>query len=56
MEKQRRDFLKITAASAAGLALTRRSNMALAAWPGTGTMAVNPASTTCGLLRATTRK
>ena len=42
MEKQRRDFLKITAASAAGLALTRRSNMALAAWPGTGTMAVNP--------------
>jgi hypothetical protein len=42
MEKQRRDFLKITAAGAAGLALTRRSNMALAAWPGTGTMAVNP--------------
>jgi len=41
MQKQRRDFLKITAAGAAGLALTR-ADRAFAAWPGTGTMAVNP--------------
>jgi len=40
MQKQRRDFLKITAAGAAGLALTR-ADRAVAAWPGTGTMAVN---------------
>jgi len=42
MQKQRRDFLKITAASAAGLALARRADKAFAAWPGTGTLAVNP--------------
>jgi hypothetical protein len=41
MEKQRRDFLKITAAGAAGLALAR-ANKAFAAWPSTGSMAVNP--------------
>jgi hypothetical protein len=41
MQKQRRDFLKITAAGAAGLALAR-ANRALAAWPSTGTLAVNP--------------
>jgi hypothetical protein len=42
MQKQRRDFLKITAAGAAGLALARRADKAFAAWPGTGTLAVNP--------------
>ena len=41
MQNQRRDFLKITAAGAAGLALAR-ADRALAAWPGTGTLAVNP--------------
>jgi hypothetical protein len=41
MQKQRRDFLKITAAGAAGLALAR-TNRAFAAWPSTGTLAVNP--------------
>jgi hypothetical protein len=41
MQKQRRDFLKIAAAGAAGLALTR-ADKAFAAWPGTGTLAVNP--------------
>jgi hypothetical protein len=41
MEKQRRDFLKITAAGAAGLALAR-ANKAFAAWPSTGSLAVNP--------------
>jgi hypothetical protein len=41
MQKQRRDFLKITAAGAAGLALTR-ADRAFAAWPSTGTLAVNP--------------
>ena len=41
MQKQRRDFLKITAAGAAGLALAR-ANRAFAAWPSTGTLAVNP--------------
>jgi hypothetical protein len=40
MEKQRRDFLKITAAGAAGLALAR-ANKAFAAWPSTGSLAVN---------------
>jgi hypothetical protein len=40
MQKQRRDFLKITAAGAAGLALAR-ANRAFAAWPSTGTLAVN---------------
>jgi hypothetical protein len=42
MQKQRRDFLKITAAGAAGLALTRRAERAFAAWPSTGSLAVNP--------------
>ena len=42
MEKQRRDFLKITAAGAAGLALSK-ADRAFAAWPGTGTMPVNSA-------------
>jgi hypothetical protein len=42
MQKQRRDFLRITAAGAAGLALARRADKAFAAWPGTGTLAVNP--------------
>jgi hypothetical protein len=42
MQKQRRDFLKIAAAGAAGLALARRANRAFAAWPSTGTLAVNP--------------
>jgi hypothetical protein len=41
MQKQRRDFLKITAAGAAGLALAR-ADKAFAAWPSTGTLAVNP--------------
>jgi len=41
MENQRRDFLKMTAAGAAGLALLR-SDKTFAAWPATGTMAVNP--------------
>jgi hypothetical protein len=41
MQKQRRDFLKITAAGAAGLALAR-ADRAFAAWPATGTLAVNP--------------
>ena len=41
MQKQRRDFLKITAAGAAGLALAR-AKRAFAAWPSTGTLAVNP--------------
>jgi hypothetical protein len=41
MQKQRRAFLKITAAGAAGLALAR-ANRAFAAWPSTGTLAVNP--------------
>ena len=41
MQEQRRDFLKITAAGAAGLALAR-VNRAFAAWPSTGTLAVNP--------------
>ena len=41
MQKQRRDFLKLTAAGAAGLALTR-TDTAFAAWPATGTLAVNP--------------
>jgi len=41
MQKPRRDFLKITAAGAAGLAMTR-ADRAFAAWPGTGTLAVNP--------------
>ena len=41
MQRQRRDFLKITAAGAAGLALTR-ADRAFAAWPGSGTLAVNP--------------
>jgi hypothetical protein len=41
MQKQRRDFLKITAAGAAGLALAR-ADRAFAAWPTTGTLAVNP--------------
>ncbi len=41
MENQRRDFLKMTAAGAAGFALLRTDN-AFAAWPATGTMAVNP--------------
>jgi len=41
MEKLRRDFLKITAAGAAGLALAR-ADKAFAAWPSTGTLAVNP--------------
>jgi len=40
MQKQRRDFLKISAAGAAGLALIR-ADRAHAAWPGTGTLAVN---------------
>ena len=42
MKKERRDFLKITTAGAAGLALTR-STPALAAWPSSGTMEINPA-------------
>jgi len=41
MQKPRRDFLKITAAGAAGLAIAR-ADKAMAAWPGTGTLAVNP--------------
>ncbi|MGB8298195.1 MAG: DUF362 domain-containing protein, partial [Polyangia bacterium] len=41
MQKQRRDFLKISAAGAAGLALAR-ADRAFAAWPSTGTLAVNP--------------
>ena len=41
MQNQRRDFLKITAAGAAGLALAR-ADKAFAAWPATGTLAVNP--------------
>jgi hypothetical protein len=41
MQKPRREFLKITAASAAGLAIAR-ADRAMAAWPGTGTLAVNP--------------
>ena len=41
MQKQRRDFLKIAAAGAAGLALTR-ADKAVAARPSTGTLAVNP--------------
>jgi len=42
MQNQRRDFLKITAAGAAGLALAR-ADRAFAAWPATGTLAVNSA-------------
>jgi hypothetical protein len=41
MQKQRRDFLKITAAGAAGLVFSR-GDRAFAAWPSTGTLAVNP--------------
>jgi len=41
MQKQRRDFLKITAAGAAGLALAR-ADRAFAAWPSSGSLAVNP--------------
>jgi hypothetical protein len=41
MQKQRRNFLKMTAAGAAGLALVR-ADKAHAAWPSTGTMPVNP--------------
>jgi len=41
MEKQRRDFLKLTSGAVAGLALAR-ADRALAAWPATGTLAVNP--------------
>lgn len=42
MQNQRRDFLKITAAGAAGLALARADRV-FAAWPTTGTLAVNSA-------------
>ena len=41
MQEQRRDFLKITAVGAAGLALARADKV-FAAWPTTGTLAVNP--------------
>jgi len=41
MKNQRRDFLKITAAGAAGLALARADKV-FAAWPTSGTLAVNP--------------
>jgi hypothetical protein len=41
MQHQRRDFIKLTTAGAATLALTRPRN-ALAAWPSTGTMEINP--------------
>jgi len=41
MQKQRRDFLKIAAAGAAGLALARADRV-FAAWPSTGSLAVNP--------------
>ena len=41
MHQQRRDFLRMTAAGAAGLALVR-ADKAHAAWPGTGTLAINP--------------
>ena len=41
MQNQRRDFLKMTAAGAAGLALAR-AGKAHAAWPSTGTLDVNP--------------
>ena len=41
MKKERRDFLKITAAGATGLALTR-ATPARAAWPSSGTMDINP--------------
>jgi hypothetical protein len=41
MQNQRRDFLKLTAAGAAGLALVR-ADKAHAAWPSTGSLAVNP--------------
>ena len=41
MKKERRDFLKITTAGAAGLALIR-STPARAAWPSSGKMEINP--------------
>ena len=41
MQKQRRNFLKMTAVGAAGLALARMDK-AFAAWPATGRLAVNP--------------
>jgi uncharacterized membrane protein YgcG len=41
MENQRRDFLKMTAAGAAGLALLK-TDKAFAAWPASGTLAINP--------------
>jgi hypothetical protein len=41
MQKQRRDFLKMTAAGTVGLALIR-ADKAHAAWPSTGSLAVNP--------------
>ena len=41
MQRQRRDFFKITTAGATGLVLAR-ANRAFAAWPATGTMPVNP--------------
>jgi hypothetical protein len=42
MREERRDFLKLTAAGATGLALAR-SNRAYAAWPSSGTLELNPA-------------
>ena len=39
--QKRRDFLKLTAAGATGLTLVRASD-AFAAWPSSGTMAINP--------------
>jgi hypothetical protein len=41
MQKERRDFLKITAVGVTGLALAR-SRTASAAWPATGTLEINP--------------
>jgi len=41
MQKQRRDFFKLTAVGATGLVLAR-TNRAFAAWPASGTMAINP--------------
>lgn len=41
MKEQRRDFLKLTAAGASGLALSKL-NRAYAAWPSTGTQELNP--------------
>jgi hypothetical protein len=42
MKQERRDFLKLTAVGATGLALARGGRV-FAAWPASGTMEINPA-------------